>query len=127
MSVQLDHIILQVNDAQQSIAFFTRVLGFAHTGEDGPFSVIRVSPDFLILLSPFGTTGGEHLAFAMTKNEFEKVFERIKEEHVPFGDAYNTVGNMKGPARERSARGTGNSVYVLDPNKHLIEMLHYEA
>jgi hypothetical protein len=101
------------------------VLGFTHAGEDGPFSVLRVSEDFAILLSPFGTKGGEHLAFAMTPGEFEEIFERIKTRALPYGDAFNSVGNMKGPGKERSARGVGNSVYVFDPNQHLIEIVHY--
>jgi catechol 2,3-dioxygenase-like lactoylglutathione lyase family enzyme len=126
MSIALDHIIVQVNDAKQSIDFYTRVLGFTHDGEDGPFSVIRVTDGFMVLLSPFGTKGGDHLAFSMTEAELAEIFARIKAAGVPYGDSYHSVGNMKGPGRERSARGIGKSVYLFDPNQHLIEILSYD-
>jgi catechol 2,3-dioxygenase-like lactoylglutathione lyase family enzyme len=127
MTVALDHLILNVNDAKQSIEFYTRVLGFAHDGEDGPFSILRVTHSLMLLLAPFGTKGGEHLAFSMTREEFEQVFERIQRDGVAYGDAYDTVGSQKGPGEERSARGIGTSVYFFDPNKHLLEIVHYEA
>ena len=42
--VTLDHLILTVNDRDASVRFYTEVMGFGDEGEDGPFSVIRVSP-----------------------------------------------------------------------------------
>jgi len=126
MTVELDHVIVQVNDAGESAEFYTRVLGFRDDGKDGPFTVVRASERFILLLSPWGTKGGDHLAFAMSRKEFDEAFARIRREGVPYGDSYDKVGNMKGPGEERSARGTSRSVYLFDPNKHLLEILHYE-
>jgi catechol 2,3-dioxygenase-like lactoylglutathione lyase family enzyme len=126
MTIELDHLILPVNDAGTSVAFYTDVMGFAHAGQDGPFAVLRVTERLMLLLSPFGTQGGLHLAFAMTRAEFEGAFERIKLHGVPYGDKYDNVGTNRGPGPERSARGTGTSIYLFDPDRHLLEILHYE-
>ncbi|HVU03868.1 MAG TPA: VOC family protein [Polyangiaceae bacterium] len=122
----LDHLIVPVNDAKASVGFYESVLGFHYEGEDGPFSVVRVSPDLMLLLSAHGTKGGGHYAFRLSREEFDVVFSRLRDRQIPYGDAYDTVGSMKGPGRERSARGEGSSVYFWDPNQHLLEIVGYE-
>jgi catechol 2,3-dioxygenase-like lactoylglutathione lyase family enzyme len=71
--MQLDHLILAVNDRQQSIDFFTNILGLSYEGEPDPFSVIRVTEACTLQLAPWGTSGGEHLAFAMSRSEFDRL------------------------------------------------------
>lgn len=121
----LDHLILRVNDVTESVRFYAEVLGLTHEDEREPFAVVRVTPDFTIQLAPWGTTGGEHLAFAMPRAEFEEVFRKVREAGIAFGDSFHSVGNMKGPGKESGARGPGASLYFFDPNKHLIEIRHY--
>jgi len=127
MAIQLDHLILHVNDRAASVAFYTRIMGFAYEGEREPFSVIRVTPDLTLQLAPWGTTGGTHLAFAMTRAEFDETFARVRAAGIAFGDSFHAVGNMQGPGDETGSRGPGKAVYVFDPDKHLIEIRHYEA
>ena len=122
----LDHLILQVNDVEESSRFYTEILGLTNEGKRDPFTVLRVTADFTIQLAPWGTKGGEHLAFAMPRAEFEEVFRRVREGGIEFGDSFHSVGNMKGPGEEAGARGPGASLYLFDPNKHLIEIRHYE-
>jgi catechol 2,3-dioxygenase-like lactoylglutathione lyase family enzyme len=124
---QLDHLILRVNDRAATIEFYTRILGFTYEGEREPFSIIRVTPELTLQIAPWGTKGGEHLAFAMPQAEFEEVFDRIRMAGLEFGDAFHTVGNMRGPGDETGARGRGKAVYVFDPSKHLVEIRHYEV
>lgn len=124
----LDHLILNVNDVAESVRFYTEILGFTCEGKSEPFTVIRVSPDFVILLGPWETEGGEHLAFAMPRAEFEAVFRRVKQRGIAFGDTFDSVGNLQGPhleSRAGGARGRAVSLYFLDPNKHMIEIRHY--
>lgn len=118
--MHLDHMILPVSDLPASLGFYRGVLGLDYEGKDDPFSVLRVTPELTLLLAPFGTAGGEHLAFAMSEEEFEAVFGRIRAAGVAYGDAFNTVGNMQGPGDERGAK----ALYVFDPNRHLIEIRH---
>ena len=122
----LDHLILQVNDVLESARFYTEILGFTNEGMRQPFTVVRVTSDFTIQLAPWGTKGGEHLAFAMPRAEFADVFRKVRDAGIAFGDSFHSVGNMQGPGEEDGARGLGASLYLFDPNKHLIEIRHYE-
>jgi catechol 2,3-dioxygenase-like lactoylglutathione lyase family enzyme len=122
----LDHIILKVNDLQASVAFYTQLMGFALDGRDGPFTVVRVNPDFQLLLAPYGTTGGEHYAFAVTRVEFDAIFARIEAACVPHGGSFDTVGCNTGPGEESGARGLAPTLYFFDPNKHLLEIRTYQ-
>lgn len=122
----LDHLILQVNALDESLPFYVDVLGLRYEGEEGPFGVLRVTPDLTLQLAPWGTKGGEHLAFAMSRQEFDACFARVKEAGLEFGDSFHAVGNMQGPGEETGARGPGAALYFFDPNKHLIEIRHYD-
>jgi catechol 2,3-dioxygenase-like lactoylglutathione lyase family enzyme len=127
MAFQLDHLILSVNDIDESVQFYTAVLGLEHEGEREPFSIIRVTPEFILQLAPWGTQGGEHLAFAMARSEFNEIFERVRDTGVDYGDSFHAVGNMRGPGDEPGARGLGKSLYFFDPSQHLIEIRYYEG
>ncbi|HXI25346.1 MAG TPA: VOC family protein [Pyrinomonadaceae bacterium] len=122
----IDHLILNVNDIDASVAFYANVLGFKLEGQDGPFTVIRVSDDFTLQLAPWGTKGNEHYAFALPRAEFDRVFALIKEKRIPYGDSFHSVGNNSGPGSESGARGPAPTVYMNDPNNHLIEIRTYE-
>ena len=127
MPLQLDHLILAVNDRERSIEFYTRILGLTYDGERPPFSVLRVTPDLVLQLGPWGTKGGEHLAFSMTRSEFDDAFQRIRDAGLAYGDSFDTVGNMRGPGEADGSRGPGKAVYVFDPNQHLIEIRYQES
>jgi catechol 2,3-dioxygenase-like lactoylglutathione lyase family enzyme len=122
----LDHLILSVNDREQSLRFYTDVLGFEDEGERGPFVRVRAGADCVILLAPFGTEGNSHLAFSLTKAEFDTAFDRIRNAGVAYGDAFDQATNMSGPGAADGAHGDTQSLYLLDPNRHLIELLYYE-
>jgi catechol 2,3-dioxygenase-like lactoylglutathione lyase family enzyme len=122
----IDHLILNVNDLDASVAFYAKVLGFKLEGQDGPFTVIRVSDDFTLQLAPWGTKGNEHYAFALPRAEFDRVFALIKEKGIPYGDSFHSVGNNSGPGSESGAKGPAPTVYLNDPNNHLIEIRTYE-
>jgi catechol 2,3-dioxygenase-like lactoylglutathione lyase family enzyme len=126
MPTTLDHLILPVNDREQSLSFYTTVLGLAREADRPPFSVVRVSAETTFQLAPFGTNGGMHVALAMTRSEFEETFRRIREAGIAYGDAFDGVGNMRGPGNEPGAKGAGKAVYCFDPSRHLIEIRHYE-
>ena len=119
----LDQIILKVNDLQASVAFYTQVLGFAHEGTDGPFTVIRAGPDCQLQLAPWGTPGLEHYAFAVSRAECG----RIQAMGIAYGPSFDSVGVNTGPGEESGARGSAPTVYFNDPNRHLLEIRSYES
>ena len=121
----LDHLIVPVADAEASARFYAEVFGFETEGEDGPFTVVRVNSGTVLLLAPWGTEGGHHLAFALSPEQFDAAFARIKAAGIPYGDSFHHVGNMDGPGNEFGARGMGASLYLNDPDQHLIELRHY--
>ena len=123
----LDHLILNVNDLDESRRFYAGVLGLRDEGQDGPFAVLRVTDELTLQLAPWGTSGGTHLAFAMPRPEFDAVFGRVRESGLAFGDSFDSVGNDEGPGREGGARGLGAAVYFFDPSRHLIEIRHYDG
>lgn len=122
MAIELDHLILAVNDAAASVAFYQRVLGLGHEGTRGPFEVLRVTPDLVLQLAPWGTPGGQHLAFTLDPAAFDAAFARLRADGIPYGDSFHDVGNMKGPGREGGARGEEPAIYFLDPSGHLLEI-----
>ena len=98
----LDHVILRVNDLDASVAFYTRVMGFSAEGMDGPFAVLRVSP------------------------EFQDICSRLKADGIAHGPTFDTVGVNTQPGEETGARGRAPTLYFNDPNKHLLEIRTYE-
>jgi catechol 2,3-dioxygenase-like lactoylglutathione lyase family enzyme len=125
MAIELDHVIVPVNDAAESLRFYTEVLGFADGGLQPPFTVVRVSDRCTLQLAPWGTDGHMHMAFAMAAAEFDALFDRIRRAGARFGDTFHESDNMRGPGDEPGARGPGKAVYLMDPNQHLIEIRYY--
>jgi len=62
----------------------------------------------------------------MERGEFDAVFRRVRESGIEYGDAFNGVGNMRGPGASEGARGVTTSLYFFDPSRHLIEIICYE-
>jgi catechol 2,3-dioxygenase-like lactoylglutathione lyase family enzyme len=122
----LDHIIMKVNDLAASVAFYTGVLGFIAEGTDGPFTVLRVGPDFVIQMAPWGTPGLEHYAFAVSRADFGAILRRIRAANIDHGPTFDSVGANTGPGEEAGARGLAPTLYFNDPNKHLLEIRTYE-
>jgi catechol 2,3-dioxygenase-like lactoylglutathione lyase family enzyme len=123
---KIDHLILNINDVEKSVDFYVNILGFTLEGNDGPFTVIRVNEDFTLQLAPWGTEGDQHLAFALSREAFEKVLALLKQKGIPYGDSYHSVGTNSGPGMESGAKGLAPTLYMNDPNKHLIEIRSYE-
>ena len=121
----IDHIILKVNDLEASVDFYTRIMGFEHCGEDGPFTVVRCGPDCQLQLAPWETQGFEHYAFSVTAAEFDAIFERVRANGIPYGPSFHNVGSNEGPGSESGARGEAPTLYFDDPNRHLIEIRAY--
>ncbi len=124
--MHLDHTILEVDDHATSVAFYRDVVGLPHRGRHGPFEVMVVTNDLTLDLDEVGAAGSRHLAFAMDRAEFEAAFARIREAGVPFGDRPSAPDNGRGPGRSGGTHGSTDSVYFVDPNGHILEILTYD-
>ena len=120
MAIQLDHLILAVNDRKKSVEFYVGILGLKYEGDREPFSILRVTPDFTLQLAGWGTKGGEHLAFAMSRKEFDEVFRRVVDAKIEYGDAfdrrkYARSGRRDEPLNSAGGGARGRRTLLLRP------------
>ena len=79
MTATLDHTIVPVKDQDESVEFYTRVLGFQYDGKAGMndhFAVIRLNDSFTLDLQRFDEIPdpGIHYAFALDRAHFDRSF-----------------------------------------------------
>ena len=134
MQCLMDHIVLNVEDDEKMIAFYSKVLMFTperleeyRTG-DVPFPSVRLNSDTVIDLFPKklwqqsaqirqGPENLNHFCFAISKGTWENFLERLQANNVEIED---------GPVSRWGAHGTGTSIYFRDPEGNLIEARYYE-
>jgi len=119
-----------VKDQDESVEFYTRVLGFQYDGRagmDDHFAVIRLNDSFTLDLQRFDVIPdpGIHYAFAMERDQFDRAFQAIKDSGIPFGDGPRDKTNMRGPGISTGAKGETLSVYFSDPSGHRLEIITY--
>ncbi|MBM3925969.1 MAG: VOC family protein [SAR202 cluster bacterium] len=126
MTTVLDHTIVPAKDQEESARWYSKILGFKYEGQMGPFSAARVNDT---LVFDFRTENEEfdsmHYAFAMSPEEFDATFQRVKKAKIPFGDGPFDIENMRGPGVTMGAKGQGKAVYFRDPNGHVLEIKTY--
>ena len=135
MQCLMDHIVLNVEDDEKMIAFYSKVLMFAperleeYRAGDVPFSSVRLNSDTIIDLFPKkiwqksdqaeqGHENLNHFCFALSKGMWENLLERLEA---------NNVDIEEGPVPRWGAHGTGTSIYFRDPEGNLIEARYYEG
>ena len=122
MTAALDHTILSVSDVEKSVRFYYKTLGLKYE----PEALIRVSPTMVLQLIERPPQISQHLAFSMSKIEFDAALARLKAANVPYGDNFDTVGTMSGPGVSHGSGKNAASIYFRDPDGHMLEIMHYE-
>jgi catechol 2,3-dioxygenase-like lactoylglutathione lyase family enzyme len=118
----IDHIVLNVVDVEQSLTWYRDVLGLPGDrvdewrAGDAPFPSVRISETCLIDLFASERTG-------VNADHFCLVVDRADVEAVA-ADARFTVIN--GPVDRYGALGIGLSIYVTDPDDNVIELRSYD-
>src|SRR5476651_713158 len=123
MTVALDHMILPVNDVETSVHFYYKMLGLKYE----PVALIRVSPTLVLQLIQQPPQISQHLAFSMSRAEFDETLGRLKAAEVPYGDNFDTVGTMSGPGTSHGSAKNARAIYFRDPDGHMLEIMHYES
>lgn len=134
MKCSLDHIVLNVQNMETMLDFYTDVLMLAperleayRTGK-APFPSVRIDAHTIIDLFPENlwrkdAAGGKgavnlnHFCLAMDKTVWDALTARLEASDVTIEE---------GPAPRWGARGMGTSIYFRDPENNLIEARHYE-
>ena len=131
---ELDHIVLNVDDIDRSLKFYTGVLGLQaerldefKAGKVG-FPSVRINGDTIIDLFPTGET---RVASKQTEkrpgnlNHFCMVVDRQNFSGIVDYLAQHGVTVREGPISRWGARGRATSVYFLDPDGNEIEIRCY--
>ena len=121
MAIRLNHTIVAAHEKEASATFLTEILGLPPPMRLGPFAVVHVgddtSLDYMNVEDYQGAhreIASQHYAFLVSELEFDAIFTRIRERHLPYwADPYR---------RERdqiNGWDDGRGVYFEDPNGHL--------
>ena len=134
MQCLMDHIVLNVEDDEKMIAFYSKILMLPterlaeyHAGKV-PFPSLRLNPDTIIDLFPRkmwqqsarlgeGRENLNHFCIALVRAEWEALRSRLESSGVEI---------QVGPVQRWGAHGTGTSIYFRDPERNLIEARYYE-
>ncbi|MET0146857.1 MAG: VOC family protein [Ilumatobacteraceae bacterium] len=121
----IDHIVFNVADAERSVAWWRDILGLEPVRLDEwrrgevPFVSVRISPGTildLVQLPDGAARGGEnvdHVALQVDGADLDE---------LAAGGAFDVV---RGPVTVFGARGTGQGLYVRDPDGNVIELRTY--
>ena len=119
--IGLDHIVLNVADVERSLDFYCGTLGLEPVRVEewragkAPFPSVRIDPGTIIDLFLQERTGDNmnHLCLEVEPLNWQEVI------------AAGQLEVVDGPGPRFGARGSGQSVYVADPDGNTVELRHY--
>ena len=135
MQCLIDHIVLNVEDDERMINFYSQILMLTperleeYRAGEVPFPSVRLNADTIIDLFPkdmwkqaglgeLGRHNLNHFCITLSKKQFEKLLERLK---------VNKVDIIEGPVSRWGANGIGTSAYFRDPENNLVEARYYDG
>ena len=125
---RFDHIVLTVNDIEETIKFYERVLGFGREvfpGSDGtPRYALRFGKQKINLQDRATDVVNKAKTPTLGSGDFcliavvslEEVIAHLRAEHIAI---------EAGPMNRRGAVGPMRSVYFRDPDGNLVEVSEY--
>jgi catechol 2,3-dioxygenase-like lactoylglutathione lyase family enzyme len=131
--IELDHIVLNVNDIERSLLFYTQILGLKgeridefKSGKVG-FPSVRINEGTIIDLfpakQPRAPAGKEknngnlnHFCMVVGAEDFAGIMGYL---------AAHKITIREGPVSRWGARGRATSVYFLDPDGNEVEIRCY--
>ena len=118
MSVELNHTIVDVRNAEETAAFISDIVGLPAATRLGEFTILQVGATSLDLLETRGPIAARHFAFLVDEASFDAVFGRIEELGLtywadPFRREPNAINHWD----------DGRGVYFEDPNGHMLEAI----
>lgn len=117
----LDHVVLNVQDVERALAFYSGPLGLEPMGVDEwragtlPFPSLRISASTIIdvVRKPRGESNVDHICLVVDPLDWQDVID----------SGEFTV--LEGPVSRSGARGDGQSIYVSDPDGNTLELRWY--
>jgi extradiol dioxygenase family protein len=131
----MDHIVLNVEDEDEMIAFYAQVLRFTpervreYRAGDAPFPSVRLNPDTIIDLFPQklwrrsdpagqGRANLNHFCITLSEVDWNSLTARLKARNIDIEE---------GPVQRWGAHGEGTSIYFRDPEGNQVEARYYRA
>jgi catechol 2,3-dioxygenase-like lactoylglutathione lyase family enzyme len=119
--IAFDHLVLNVEDVERSLDFYCGPLGLEPVRVEewragkAPFPSVRVSDTTIIDLvaGPRSGSNVDHICLVVEPLDWQEVVD----------SGLFTV--VDGPGPRFGARGTAQSVYVLDPDGNTVELRWY--
>ena len=127
---EMDHIVLRNKDVEESLRFYTEVLGLQAERVDRwrageiRFPSARINADTIIDFfgsdqEPIGKEGiknQDHFCMVIEPTDMEE----LKNKFVEMG-----VAIQAGPGKRWGSHGDGISLYIYDPDDNVVELRHY--
>jgi hypothetical protein len=119
MAVSLNHTIVEAEHRDETADFLVDVLGLDPATTYGPFRVVVLGNDVsLDVVQADGPVHPQHYAFLVSEEEFDQIWNRIKERELTFwADPFH-----RQPGRINTNDG-GRGLYWADPNGHNLEII----
>ena len=127
---EMDHIVLRTRDVEESLRFYTEVLGLQperveqwRAGEIR-FPSARLNADTIIdffasdniPLGQDGPKNQDHFCMVIDYTDMEELKERFEDLGVEI---------QAGPGKRWGSHGDGISLYIYDPDDNVVELRHY--
>ena len=127
---EMDHIVLRVKDVEESLRFYTQVLGMPaerveqwRAGEIR-FPSARLNADTIIdffasdqqTIAKDGVRNQDHYCMVIESTDMEE----LKTKFEALG-----VEIQAGPGKRWGSHGDGISLYIYDPDDNVVELRHY--
>ena len=127
---EMDHIVLRVKDVEESLRFYTEVLGMKSERVDQwrageiRFPSARINADTII---DFFESDQEPIAKEGVKNQdhYCMVIEKTDMEDLKAKFEAIGVDIQAGPGKRWGSHGDGTSLYIYDPDNNVVELRHY--
>ncbi len=127
---EMDHIVLRTRDVEESLRFYTEVLGMQperveqwRAGEVR-FPSARLNADTIIdffasdnySLDKDGPKNQDHFCMVIDYTDMDELKERFEDLGVEI---------QAGPGKRWGSHGDGISLYIYDPDNNVVELRHY--
>ncbi|SIN94586.1 VOC family protein [Halodesulfovibrio marinisediminis] len=133
MNIEIDHLTLNVESPDVCVKFYTEILGLTPENYEewkegtARFPSARINSHNIIHFFPpkmwkelgnlIDAPGkANHVCLAYAGNNWKVLMKRLEEHNV----------QIKGPLTLQGARGTGTSIFIVDPEGFSIELKTYD-
>ena len=120
MTIELNHTIVNSKDREEGARFLAELFDLELTDPWGPFIPIEVANGVTLdyMTQPDGEITTQHYAFLVSEQEFDEIWDRIKER----GITYYPEPHFQHP-NEINHHDGGRGLYFLDPSGHGMEII----